>query len=343
MSVRAPVQRPEFDVVVVGAGIAGLSARRLLMKRGLAVCVVEKSRGLGGRVSSRRGDGWTADLGAQFMARLHPEWESCVPVAALREVRLPKRPEYPRWCHPDGMSGVAKMIAGDITDVVLQSRVTRIERGSTGWKVVVDTDRKIAARAILVTIPVPQAHELLVASGLDIQPDLVAAVARLKSRSCISVVLNSADARHAVEVSNWPIFWKEPNSELEGIYDQNRKGIRCAQRVIVAHASTSFTAALWNEEPERIKASVGHAVNRFMSSNGLRAGWEPIHVHKWRYSEPEVVHSEACLIVDPDAPLVLAGDAFGRASVDGAFSSGHAAGDVISRALSGYISSPESS
>lgn len=343
MSVRAPVQRPEFDVVVVGVGIAGLSARRLLLNRGLSVCVVEKSRGLGGRVSSRRGDGWTADLGAQFMERLNPEWESCVPVAALMEVRLPKRPEYPRWCHPDGMSGVAKMIAGDTTGIVLQSRVTRIERGSTGWQVAVDTDRKITARAILVTIPVPQAHELLVASGLEIQPGIVEAVARLKSRSCISVVLKSADARHAAEVSTWPILWKEPNAELEGIYDQNRKGIRCAQRVIVVHASTAITAALWNEEPERIKASVGHTVNRFMSSNGIPAGWEPIHVHKWRYSEPEVMHPGTFLVVDPNGPLVLAGDAFGRSSVDGAFSYGHAAGDLLSRALSGSTSSRESS
>ena len=41
-------------VVVVGAGIAGLTAARSLVESGAGVIVVDKSRGVGGRMATRR-------------------------------------------------------------------------------------------------------------------------------------------------------------------------------------------------------------------------------------------------------------------------------------------------
>lgn len=57
------------DVVIVGAGVAGLSAAARLVARGLDVVVVEARPRAGGRVHTHRGDGWPAPLeeGAEFM------------------------------------------------------------------------------------------------------------------------------------------------------------------------------------------------------------------------------------------------------------------------------------
>ena len=57
-----------FDVVVVGAGIAGLSAARELQRSGASVAVLEARDRIGGRAQSVPGlDGQILDLGAQFI------------------------------------------------------------------------------------------------------------------------------------------------------------------------------------------------------------------------------------------------------------------------------------
>ena len=54
-------------VAVIGAGISGLVCARLLVEHGMEVTVFEKSRGIGGRMSTRRSpEGYHFDHGAQY-------------------------------------------------------------------------------------------------------------------------------------------------------------------------------------------------------------------------------------------------------------------------------------
>ncbi|WP_291045518.1 NAD(P)/FAD-dependent oxidoreductase [Herbiconiux sp.] len=55
------------DVIVVGAGISGLTAARLLQQQGLQVVVLEARERVGGRVWTDRGDGLVTDLGASWI------------------------------------------------------------------------------------------------------------------------------------------------------------------------------------------------------------------------------------------------------------------------------------
>ena len=69
-----------FDTVVVGAGVAGLTAARLLVRGGLRVVVLEARDRVGGRVWTDRTDGLATDLGASW---IHGITDS--PVAAAAE------------------------------------------------------------------------------------------------------------------------------------------------------------------------------------------------------------------------------------------------------------------
>jgi monoamine oxidase len=69
-----------FDTIVIGAGVAGLTAARLLAKAGRDVVVLEARDRVGGRVWTDRSDGFVTDLGASWIHGIDGS-----PVAAAAE------------------------------------------------------------------------------------------------------------------------------------------------------------------------------------------------------------------------------------------------------------------
>ncbi len=75
--------RPDAPVVVVGAGLAGLSCAVALHEAGVAVRVVEASDGVGGRVRTDHVDGHTLDRGFQVALTAYPEMHRQLDMDAL--------------------------------------------------------------------------------------------------------------------------------------------------------------------------------------------------------------------------------------------------------------------
>ena len=77
-----------IDLVILGSGMAGLAAAQLAAAIGLKAAVFDKGRRIGGRVSTRRADGFTFNHGAQFLTARHPDFvnscEDAVAAGALR-------------------------------------------------------------------------------------------------------------------------------------------------------------------------------------------------------------------------------------------------------------------
>ena len=112
------------DIVVVGAGLSGLTAARSLQAKGHKVVVLDKGRGLGGRMATRRistSDGLTAvfDHGAQFFTvrdqqfqKLVDEW---IADGIVREWcrGFVAEDGHPRYVVNNGMTALTKHIAQD--------------------------------------------------------------------------------------------------------------------------------------------------------------------------------------------------------------------------------------
>jgi phytoene dehydrogenase-like protein len=103
---------PDADVIVVGAGLAGLVAARTLVDAGLHVRVLEASDVVGGRVRTDEVDGYLLDRGFQLYNPAYPEGRRQLDHAALRlrpftrgavllhgghRVKLADPRDVPRW------------------------------------------------------------------------------------------------------------------------------------------------------------------------------------------------------------------------------------------------------
>jgi phytoene dehydrogenase-like protein len=73
----------DHEVIVVGAGLAGLSCARTIAAAGIDVSVVEKSNGVGGRVRTDSVDGYRLDRGFQILLTAYPELDRWFDLDAL--------------------------------------------------------------------------------------------------------------------------------------------------------------------------------------------------------------------------------------------------------------------
>lgn len=87
----------EFDAVVVGAGLSGLSAARELERAGLEVCVIEARDRPGGRTEVTEIAGVVVDLGGEWVDAAHAEIRELAEELGLRLVPSNRDKERGRW------------------------------------------------------------------------------------------------------------------------------------------------------------------------------------------------------------------------------------------------------
>ncbi|HTB91457.1 MAG TPA: NAD(P)/FAD-dependent oxidoreductase [Candidatus Sulfotelmatobacter sp.] len=66
------------DVLIVGAGLAGLCCARELQAKGISFQILEASDGIGGRVRTDKVDGFLLDRGFQVLLTAYPEARRCL-------------------------------------------------------------------------------------------------------------------------------------------------------------------------------------------------------------------------------------------------------------------------
>lgn len=82
-----------FDVVVIGAGIAGLEAAHRLRRAGLSVVVLEARDRVGGRIETHHDPAWPApiDMGAEFIHGRPPALLQALRASGIRACAMPER------------------------------------------------------------------------------------------------------------------------------------------------------------------------------------------------------------------------------------------------------------
>ena len=321
--------------LIIGAGMAGLSAARRLIASGQKVTIIDKGRGVGGRMATRWSDspdGVRAlyDHGAQFFTVRSQvfqaevtRWQSEGLVREWAygfadETGVARSDGHPRFAVRGGMNALAREMARPLP-VRLQTRADSIG-WDDGWQVRLENGETLMAQSLILTPPVEQSLALLDAGQTQLPDDARAALERIDYDPCFALLVELDQPGRlpdpgAVQIQGEPIAW---------IGDNHRKGISPDAFTVTIHAGPEFTRTNWDTPHDVVATRLLSAAERWIGAPVRR--WQ---VHRWRYSQPRTPHPESCLVVDTPGRLVFAGDAFGQPRLEGAFLSGLTAAERL--------------
>lgn len=326
------------DVIVVGAGMAGLTAANAIVGAGRTALVLDKGRSVGGRLATRRMAGARLDHGAQFFTVRTPafatqvaDWErrglahvwchgfgdgsgdtTTAGAAAVGD-------GHPRWVGTLGMNALAKDLATGL-DVRVDHRVFSTERADDVWTVTCDDASVFTADALVLTAPVAQSFSMVFETVEDL-PRAVFDADYDRTLGLLAVL----DRPSGVPA---PGGVQRPTSDIAWVADNAAKGISDIPALTV-HASPEWSEQHWDTPEDDV-----HSLLLALSAPWIgEAAVVESQVKRWRFATPRAPWPDECW-VSSENRLVLAGDAFAGPRVEGAHTSGLAAAAAVMEMLS---------
>lgn len=281
-------QRP---VAVVGAGLAGARCAALLREAGCAVVLVDKSRGPGGRLATRRA-AWTDregqthavawDHGAPGLEADAPDllawlnrqaqagrarcWQPRVAGAGLGTPRWQGLPTQPALC---------QALLGD-APVRWQHTVQALRRAPEGWTLDTEHGPLGPFAAVVLALPPAQAAPLLAPH----RDDWARAASLVPMQPCWTLMGVSDAPDFGSNAAAPPDWWLPQGGPLERLTHQATAPGAAAW---VAHASPSWSRQHLEAPADGVRDALQAAVVALL---GQPLHWHLAMVHRWRYARP---------------------------------------------------------
>jgi renalase len=316
-----------MDMVVIGAGISGSSCAFTLSQAGHKVTVVEKGRGVGGRMATRRMEGARIDHGAQFftarddrLQRLNQRLINEGRVVPWYD-QIPGRTDLPtdmRYRGKSGMTGPAKSLT-QCCSLALNFFVEKIEHGQK-WKIHErgGAMRVLTADHLVITMPSVQMLELFERSNLDLEAYAMSGLRKICHTRCLAllgILDRPSRLLHPGAVTH-------PAENIDWLSDNQIKGIS-ERPAITLHCSAEFSERNWEVPAEEWAPDLVASAREVLGAEVI--SFVP---HRWGFAKPLQTFG-ANYYHQPEIGLTLAGDGFGGERVERAVISGLEAADAI--------------
>ncbi|HSJ78067.1 MAG TPA: FAD-dependent oxidoreductase [Erythrobacter sp.] len=308
------------DILIIGGGMAGLSAATALAAERQRIILLAKGRGPGGRMAARRAElaGKTVsfDHGAQYFTARDPAFREAVAAweAAGVAARWPAAGDE-AWVGTPGMNAPIRAMAHPL-DVRWGMRAETLSRTAPGWQVVAG-EHTFTAANVLVAVPAEQAAVLLA----DAAPDLATLAGRVESAPCWAVMAGFGEplpyTHDTFRSDTAPVSWAARTSAKPG---------RSGAETWVIHASQARSSELIDLPKDIVAAAL---LADFFAATGT-APAQPTHLdaHRWLYALPQAIRGAGARF-DPALGLGIAGDYLHSPRVEGAWLSGRALAAMV--------------
>lgn len=308
------------DVIVIGAGVAGLQCARRLRSAGADVLVLERSKKVGGRCATRRFEGLPADYGPLFLHGSDPAFLAALDaVGGARPLAgWPQRiagsgqpcqpsafaPNERRLAFGEGLDAFPQALAEGLA-VRLSTQVSTLS-SEGGVLVVRSEDRQgFSAREVVLAMALEQSLPFLrmLPSGRE-RDGAIGLLEMFASLPCLTVIAGYAAA---LRPPGWDVMYPEGSHELLLIGNESSKRPGGGPLCMVYQAPPHWSWERLEQPKERwSRELLSHA-------GSLLGGWaaEPewLHAHRWRYGRLDPADELA-------GPLQLSGE-WGRLGLAG--------------------------
>ena len=334
------------SVAIIGAGISGLACGRVLAQHGASVTLVDKARGPGGRMSSKRRPYATLDLGAQaFSVRDHDF--QCAVDKWLAAGCLAPWPTHTYQASPSGwqthndgqmrftgvprMSALTRHLADSLmalpnVEMHLNTPITGLKPVRKGWQLVgADGSFQKAYDQVVISTPPPQAYKLVAAWD----DDLAAACLSRKQRACWA---------------GWAIFDRplpaistiDPNWQMARVShpvlnivsrNQTKPGRSTQPESLSLLAQLDWSEAHLEQSADQVAHQLLSALQGVYPASVALPQPIEIGARRWRYAQP--TDSYGLEYLYSGSGLALCGDSFRGGRVEDAWLSGHRLGETL--------------
>lgn len=319
---------------VVGAGMAGLTAARALSARGHDVVVVDKARGAGGRMSTRRNEDLSFDHGAQYFTARNPRflkqvmewqerglvspWNARIATIGVRGSNE-KGQGAERFVAVPGMNALCKQLASELSDCRFDWTVQKVKQLEKGWLLISDKGKSIECDTLVCTAPPEQACKLLADPEVN---ELISGVEMMPCWALMLLLQKPLFEDHdAAFINEGPLSWVSSQSSRPG---------RPAADAWVLHASPEWSSRHLEKPANEVRDLLLDAASQLSLVQTFTV--ESAVAHRWRYALAKQPLNCGAIWLEPKK-LVLAGDWCNGSRVEGAFLSGSAAAGSIMATL----------
>lgn len=263
-------------VGIVGAGMAGLTCASHLQRCGFAVSVLDKGRGLGGRLSTRRLETprgtVQADLGAPVFEVRDPAFAAAVAGWEKEGLTAPWAiAGADKWVATPAMNAILKHQAASI-DVSFGRMVKALQREREAWLMLAEEEWLGPFDVVVLAVPAEQAVPLLSLHDFD------------QARVAVSVTM--APCWTGVFVFDQPLpiassYW-EGKGVIERAIRNTAKPGREGPETWVVQANMDWSADHLEEQAgvigDRLLTSLSDMFDRPLPPPICRS------LHRWRYA-----------------------------------------------------------
>ena len=320
------------NVAIIGAGISGLALANKI-KDFSNVTIFEKSRGLGGRVASRRVNQFNFDHGAQFFKAKEEEFKDYIRPMIEKGIIDTWRARFieiedgtiinrrvwgedpANYIGIPSMSSIGKFMAEGL-NVKLSEKIGKAEKNNS-WELFSEEDAsKGKFDWVISTIPPLQCIELF--------PSIKSIYRNIESHkmmACYSLMLGfDKDINidfDAALIKGTDISWISCNSSKQGRGDNY---------TILAHSTNKWATENIDQERGWVKNYLCEELSKIIERDMSKASY--IGLQGWRYANIEKQNGQD-FFIDKKQNIAFCGDWFIQGRIESAYISGARLGEEL--------------